>query len=222
MTVKIGIEIELTSRIGTTTNTVLLGIGWKKKYDGSLSHRTNMEQNEFISNPITININDVPGTVTRVCNDYKKILDSLESKFCNDTMGIHVHFSGLKKGTVYYSRGFFYQLREKYQEICTNDVERKRLNSYYCNWTNYRDNQEKNATSSDRYTAINIGPAFAKHGTIEFRFLPSTDKISKLKKYLTFLFTEIKRIENENVPDIDVNINDVRLELEEIEISRMC
>lgn len=151
-----------------------------------------------------MNLKNINTVINKICGDYKKVLDSLKGIEINDSMGIHIHFSGYKKPSVYYSQGFFDMVKTRYLSFCKTETERNRVNNHFCLFQ-FEKNQR------DRYRAINIKPAYEKHKTIELRFFPSTKDLSDLKRYLTFALTIIKETENTELkPDyfnfrIDVN-----------------
>jgi hypothetical protein len=191
--IKIGIEIETSSKTTTDTFKVIKRLGWELKGDGSIRVKTpTYSQNEFITPPYDIDLNNIDKAINQICKDYKKVLDSLQGIEINESMGIHIHFSGFKKHAVYYSQDFFNMVKTRYLAFCKTEIEKNRINNHYCLFT-YEKNQR------DRYRAINIKPAYERHKTIELRFFPSTKSLTDLKRYLTFALTIIKETETTEI-----------------------
>lgn len=190
MVVKLGVEIELASvKTDDTERLLHSGLNWMCTHDGSINiDYSEQEKTEFrTTTPYTVDLNDIDGSVNRIADDYKKILDTLERVTVNSSMGIHFHFSGIKKWSVFFSKDFFDMVLNRYLAICTNATERERVHNRYCAF-NY------SSTSGDRYRAINILGAFERHKTFEFRFFASTDKISVFKRYVRFVLEILKEV----------------------------
>lgn len=222
MVVKIGIEIELATSETSETRALLYGElngKWESVHDGSIrcSHNAKksnahesicsdcyelgIRQHEYRtthSKPYTVNLDDVKETVEKIASDYKKILSTLKHTSDNESCGIHIHFSGIKKFGVFYSKEFFDMVHEKYKLFATTPQEQKRLTQYYCQWV--YDN------SSDRYRAINVLGAFQKHKTFEFRFLPSTANLTTFKRYVRFVLEILRQVKETDYPTKVFNV----------------
>lgn len=217
MAVKIGIEMELGSLLGENTNRVLNEINWRLKGDPSI--RTLYGQTEFISEPITIDLNNYNDDVLRIAEDYKHLIGSLEKKEVNSSMGMHIHISGLKNKSIIFSKEFINHIHDEYRKFAKTQAEKERINAYFCRFLDdHCDPCFHYGAGSDRYRAVNILGAWQKHKTFEFRFFPSTLSITKFKQYLIFLLKIIKKFENKkvDVDHIDFEIDNTTPEVIEI------
>ncbi len=211
MAVKFGIEIELGSTVTRETNLAMRRLNWTVKGDGSLRNNNGNPfyrgegsnyDTEYITPAYEIDLNNIETAINKVCDEYKQILKTITAPMdVNNSMGIHVSVSGLKKLSIFYSRETFNRFHTAFKEFVRNGtrLEKGRLTgrtAHYCKWEYEPFLSRGDYTTSKRYRAINY-TAYHKHmfKPIEFRFLPITDKPNTLKKYLKFLFKIIADIE---------------------------
>lgn len=217
MVIKVGIEIELASVPTQATERVLNSLNWTRCGDGSIRcDLPNQRDTEFkTTTPYNVKLSSqraIDESVEKIASDFKLILDTLENVTVNKSMGIHFHFSGIKKFAVFYSREFMEQVKNRYLAICTNETERERVHNNYCKF-------EYDAFSNDRYRAVNILGAYQRHKTFEFRFFASTKNITVLKKYIRFVLELLKEVKEtdydavkiEQATDASANKNEINL-----------
>lgn len=201
MSVKLGIEIELASVTSDATHDVLNSMNWCVCSDGSIQTRGNQRQTEFkTTTPYNINMRNIDDSIVEIATDFKNILDTLTDADANASCGIHFHFSGIHKFSVFFSKDFFDMVKNRYTDFCINATERARLANRFCIW-------EYSPVDTDRYRAINILGAYERHKTFEFRFFPSTTDITTLKRYVRFVLTILKDVQATEYETIKGNVS---------------
>jgi len=164
---------------------------WKTKYDATI--RGKYQAIEFITSLNHLwkidTKNPNPG-IEKACADFKKLVDSMNKIDVNTSQGLHFHVSGFKKKHVLYSKEFYDELINEYKAKATTKLEKARIDTRYAR---FRYDQQ------ERYRAINYVGAWRKQNTFEFRFFPSTKKVSEFRKYLKMLVKHIRRVENYKV-----------------------
>lgn len=211
MVVKIGVEIELASVTTSETDNVLETLNWERCHDGSVTTRGNQRPNEFkTTTPYNVNMRNIEETIAQIGDDFKRILETLDNVSDNESCGIHFHFSGIKKWSVFFSGDFFEYVKTKYERFCTTDKERARLMNRFCKW-------EYSPTDTDRYKAINILGAYERHKTFEFRFFPSTKNVDTFKRYVRFVLEVLKEVQTKEYESthksvqVDINGSEVTI-----------
>ena len=205
MTVKLGIEWEIASTPSDATYNFLDRKNWTVGNDPTIrTIKPEQERTEFkTTTPYTIDLNDIKASEERIIKDFKTLLGTLTNKFIDGSMGIHIHFSGIKKLSCVFDREFFNHVKKEYTKIAVTELEKQRLidGATYNSWT-------YTARGERRRSAINYMCAYQRHNTIELRFLPTTKKVSEFRKYIHLVLKLLKDVENKNYPGAVFKIDD--------------
>ena len=221
--VTIGIEVELASRLGRSTNQILEELGWMRTSDGTVHGRrdSTLSGNEFRSPKITVDLSQLSQEVSKITEQFRKIVNSLSRSEENETAGIHFHINAkssnghaVKRWAYLFSKEFHDYLKSEYEKMATTPLEKRRLG------TNTYNQFEYDETGTSRRRGINYKSAFSKHGTIEFRFFPTTSNPRTFGKYLRLFLKAVKKFEfDQKPPVLKYEYKDKDKKIEEIDFS---
>lgn len=216
---QIGFEIECFTKLKNMNkiNALIRQLNWTSDYDGSIGGYNRSTETSFEFKSKIYSLDDIK----IMLNDVKKVYKLVK---VNRSCGLHIHLS-FEKLSNYYKLlcwNFIKQFETEYNTTFTSEDEQIRKTSHYSKFyeteINFNmDSQDQlvhgrnDRKPSSRYHSVNFN-AFHRYKTVEFRIFPATNKISKFKKYMTFLLTNINKfLIKSNFSNIEVSKAQIKI-----------